>query len=341
MRSMGRKPAPGLPDVFAKPGGAPARGTSIEDLPKAIEEPTWPEPPAWQPTVDSIAAETTSAPPPRAPTAPAYPLATTPVAASAKRSALGGVPVVIWVLLIISLTAPLWEGSVLPALGIHSPGERAAARSIAAVAQQDVRLTVLEQRLAAATAQLDAVRQQVATGTRDAAEAATQARAVAMLRLADRLHGSSPFIAELTVLRTTGGDAGALQPILTLLVPYAASGVPSLDQLQRELQSLNDAVTHAVRQANPGSWKDIINWTGLNGAQPPAAIDPSLRAIRQAQIRLGTGDITGAIEQAGQVEDIYQAEVADWVIEAKARIAADAALRQIDAMIAHPPPHGL
>jgi hypothetical protein len=338
---MGRKPAPGLPDVFAKPGGAPARGTSIEDLPRAAEEPMWPEPPMWQPAADSIAAETATAPPPRAPTAPAYPAATEPAAAAGKRGPVGGVPVVVWVLLIVSITAPLWEGSVLPALGIHSPGDRAAARSIAAVAQQDVRLTVLEQRLAAAIAQLDAMRQQVATGTRDAAEAATQARAVAMLRLADRLHSSSPFIAELTVLRTTGGDAGALQPILTQLVPYAATGVPALDQLQRELQSLNDAVTHAVRQANPGSWKDLINWTGLNGVQPPAAIDPSLRAVQQAQIRLATGDITGAIEQASQVEDTYQAEVADWIIEAKVRMAADAALRQIDTMIAHPSPHGL
>ncbi len=143
------------------------------------------------------------------------------------------------------------------------------------------------------------------------------------------------------MLRTTGGDVGALQPLLTQLVPYAATGIPSLDQLQRELQGLNDAVTHAVRQANPGSWKDLINWTGLNGAQLPAQIDPSLHAVQQAQIHLGAGDITGAIEQASQVEDTYQAEVADWITESKARITADAALRQIDTMIAHPPPHGL
>ena len=30
---MAKKPVHGLPDVFAKPGGAPARGTPIEDLP--------------------------------------------------------------------------------------------------------------------------------------------------------------------------------------------------------------------------------------------------------------------------------------------------------------------
>jgi hypothetical protein len=33
---MARKP-PALPDVFAKPGAAPARGTAIEDLPEPAE----------------------------------------------------------------------------------------------------------------------------------------------------------------------------------------------------------------------------------------------------------------------------------------------------------------
>jgi hypothetical protein len=42
---MSSKPKPRLQDVFARPGGAPARGTPIEDLPRHVT-PTAPTPPS-------------------------------------------------------------------------------------------------------------------------------------------------------------------------------------------------------------------------------------------------------------------------------------------------------
>jgi hypothetical protein len=174
----------------------------------------------------------------------------------------------------------------------------------------------------------------VSQATQHATDAATQARTIALLQLAEALRGPTPFAAELAVLRGSGGDAGPLQPMLNQLAPYATTGAPTHDQLLRELRTLNDSVAHTVRQANPGSWMDIINWTGINGTQPPPRMDPSLRAIQQGLARLSVGDIPGAIEQASQVDDAYQADVSDWIMEAKARLAANAMLRQIDTVIA-------
>ena len=395
---MARKPVPALPDVFARPGGAPARGMSIEDLPGTAADRIWPEaastetpateagatPPDAHPfvavpnsagpseaVVDAVSAgatppqadttepdqpapepappiaalgpTTTELPPPHdavPPSAPPAPPPSVPPAAhiaaepTGRRPLSGSVPAIVWVILVVSLTAPLWENPLLASLGVQGPAERSAERSATVVAQDTARLGVLEQRLAATNAQLEAMRASVALASQRAADASAQARTVALLQLADALRGSGPFAPELAALRATGGDAGALQPILSQLTPYAAIGAPTVDELRRELRNLNDGIAHAIRQANPGSWMDVIAWTGFGGGQSSARIDPSLRAIQLGLARLTTGDIAGAIEQASQVGDAYQAAVADWVMEARSRLAADAALRQLDAVIA-------
>jgi hypothetical protein len=245
------------------------------------------------------------------------------------------VPALVWVVLIASLTAPLWEGAALSSLGIHTPTERSAARTTTALEQQDASLATLEQRLTSATTQIEALRANLALATQRAADATTQARAVALLRLADALHGSAPFATELGVLHATGSDTGKLQAALTQLAPYASTGAPTLDQLLRELRVLHDSVARAVRQANPASWMDLIN-NRLSGAPTPSQIDPNLRAARAGLTRLAAGDVTGAIEQANQVDGAYQTDFTDWVAEAKARLAADTALREIDTLIARP-----
>ncbi len=415
---MPRKPVPGLPDVFAKPGGAPSRGTPIEDLPtfaddsaahgarpgEPIAEPTAPTsaalsdapphpaasplvalppvatppaaqssaahssaaqssaaqsstilPPAAPPPAAQPAAAHSSAAPPELPPLSQHPVSpahnaspaaaktslgkapdNAPARASAAKPAHGGVSVIVWVLLAASLTAPLWERQVLSGLGIHTQSARSAAENATALAQQGARLAMLEQRLASTTTQLDALRADLALTSLRATEATTQARAVALLRLRDALRAATPFGIELAVLHATGGDTGKLQTALAQLAPYATTGAPSLDQLQREFRILNDSVARAFRQANPGSWMDFINLSRLGGASPPAQLDPNVRAAQLGLSRLAVGDVPGAIEQASQVDGAYQTDFADWVAEAKGRLAADTALREIDNLITHP-----
>jgi hypothetical protein len=249
---------------------------------------------------------------------------------------VGGIPGVVWGILIISLSAPLWEGAVLSSLGIQTQTNRIAAQNAAGLARQDARVAGLEHQLASTNTQLDAMRADLALATLRATQAAGEARTVAMLRLADALRGSDPFATELSAIRAVGGDTGKLQPLLVQLAPYATTGAPTLGQLLQQLRGLHDSVARAVRQANPGSWMDLINWTGLNGQQPPAQIDPSLRAARLGLSSLAAGDIPGAIQQVSQVADAFQADFTDWVAEAKARLAADATLQEIDVQIARP-----
>ena len=338
---MARRPGPGLPDVFARPGGAPPRGTSIEDLPASASpaeysEPSYTEPEqaaAWAAGADI---GSTEPPPAQTEHTPAPPLSPTAGSGPAPRSKFADVPPLVWAILVVSLSAPLWEGAVLSIFGIHSSSERVAAQTAARLAQQDARLIALEQRIASTTTQVEAMRADLALATQRAAQATTDARALALLRLADALRGAAPFDTELSVARGLGGG-GKLQPVLTQLMPYAATGAPTQDQLMRDLRVLHDSLERAIQQANPGSsWRDLINWTGLNGAQTPAQIDPNLRAARLALAQLAAGDITAAVDQASQVNDAFQADFADWVTEAKARLAADAALREIGTTVTRP-----
>jgi uncharacterized coiled-coil protein SlyX len=190
------------------------------------------------------------------------------------------VPAIVWVVLIASLTAPLWEGTVLSGLGIHTPSARSAARNTTALEQQDARLTTLEQRLTSTTTQLDAMRANLTLAIQRATDATSQARAVALLRLADALRGAAPFATELAVVRATGSDTGNLQPALTQLAPYATTGAPTIDQLQRELRVLYDSVARAVRQANPASWTDLMNWAGRHATASPNRPQPARGTAR-------------------------------------------------------------
>lgn len=341
---MAKKPVPGLPDVFAKPGGAPARGTPIEDLP--TDEADSDQPLISTPVVEGTAGSADATPSANEPpkigreASQTAPIRTGPSIATGKPSqsaSIRAVPGLVWGILLVSLSAPLWEGAVLSSFGVRTPMERIAAQNAADLARQDARVAALEQRLVSTTTQLEAMRADAALASQRAAQATAQARAVALLRLDDALRGSAPFGAELAVLRANGGDAGRLRPVLVQLTPYAATGAPTLAQLLQELRVLHDSVARAIRQANPGSWMDLINWTGLNGQQTPVQIDPSLRAARLGLSSLAVGDIPGAIQQVSQVTDAFQADFADWITEARARLAADAALHEIDAQIAHPP----
>jgi hypothetical protein len=347
---MAKKPAHGLPDVFAKPGGAPARGTPLEDLPTAEANPDAHTP---------MAADSAAAPP--AGTAGAAPLPSEPPrigpgasqarpipaglpAAADKpgrrtgigRTGIGGVPGLVWGILIVSLSAPLWEGVVLPSLGIRTQAERLTAQNTADLARQDARVAALEHQLASTNTQLDTMRADLALATLRATQAAGEARAVALLRLADALRGSDPFANELSVLRTVGGDSGKLQPLLAQLGPYATTGVPTSGELFQQLRTLRDSVASAVRQANPGSWMDVISWTGLSASQPSVHVDPGLRAAQLGLTHLAAGDINGAIEQIGQINDAFQADFGDWIAAAKGRLAANAALREIGNGISRP-----
>lgn len=354
---MARKPAPALPDVFARPGAAPSRGTAIEDLPQ-IEPPATPEPdpqpePRLEPELHKPPAPQPEprpelvAPPPPPPTPPPTPAASAPPEppfddtyrpdsdarpappVSGRRAYALAVAA-----LVISLTAPFWEDAALSTLGIRTPVGRAAEQSTLAAIRQDRRTEDISQRLAAAMAQITRQQAEFTTAMRRADQASTLIRTMALVRLNDTLRRPMPFAAELTVVRASGTDLGDLKPLLDQIEPYAATGIPGTTQLRQDFRTLYDQV---ARGSGGGAASWVSSLTSWARSKPPsqttATIDPSLLLLQTASARVAEGDIAGALEATRKVGGDYKPVFATWVDDAQARVAADALAERVSDMV--------
>lgn len=354
---MARKPAPALPDVFARPGAAPSRGTAIEDLPQ-IEPPATPEPdpqpaPRLEPELHKPPAPQPEprpelvAPPPPPPAPPPTPAASAPPEppfddtyrpdsdarpappVSGRRAYALAVAA-----LVISLTAPFWEDAALSTLGIRTPVGRAAEQSTLAAIRQDRRTEDISQRLAAAMAQITRQQAEFTTAMRRADQASTLIRTMALVRLNDTLRRPMPFAAELTVVRASGTDLGDLKPLLDQIEPYAATGIPGTTQLRQDFRTLYDQV---ARGSGGGAASWVSSLTSWARSKPPsqatATTDPSLLLLQTASARVAEGDIAGALEATRKVGGDYKPVFATWIDDAQARVAADALAERVSDMV--------
>ena len=307
---MARK-IPALPDVFASAGAAPTRGTPIEDLPTTPDQPEEArETPGSSPGAGQEA--------PRVAPEPATPVRPAPVAGSA--------PLVLVVAaLSVGLTAPLWEGPVLTALGVRTPIERAAEYAALAVAREEQRIQDIGQRLASTNTQVAALRAELATASQGAERLALLTRTMAMVRLADSLRRPTPFAAELAVARAGGNELGPVQPLLDRIGPYADTGVPGIAQLRREFDALR---AQSSGRASPTAWLgDLATWTRLRAApQANATLDA-------AAARVADEDLAGALARLGSLSDADRAPFASWMQDAEARVAADTLAEKVSDMV--------
>jgi hypothetical protein len=165
---VAEKPKASPHDVFAKQDVALVRGTPIEDLQPTAEKTAVSDERGVNP-VTTLAGEPPSSAPPgmghgssghtqipsAAPTGHSW----------SNRSGTSAL-VVASIALVVSLTAPFWEDTVLSSIGIRTPAVGSAELDAAALARQDARLAGFEQRLVAATAQVDAMNGALAMATR-------------------------------------------------------------------------------------------------------------------------------------------------------------------------------
>jgi len=332
---MARKPPPGLPDVFARPGAATTRGTAIEDLPVTQAEP--------EPAAESSAAQAPEYPaqghvaaadtPPQQPQADYRPDSEPPPAPASPTASR--IMVLVLLALLVSLTAPFWENHLLAGLGIRTPVERAAEYAIMAVARQDQRMQDIGQRLATTGSQMASLRAELAAASRRADVVATMTRTMAMVRLSDTLRRPVPFAAELAVARASGNDLGELKPVLDQIEPYAATGIPGAAQLRTEFATLYDQIAHGDRGILPTAWmSSLASWAHLRTApKTPPAADPSLGLLQNAAARVADADLAGALDQLSQLSETYKPAFASWMQDAQARVAADTLADKVGDMV--------
>ncbi len=172
-----------------------------------------------------------------------------------------------------------------------------------------------------------------------AQQAAADGRLVALVLatggLTAALGSSRPFAAALDMLRGVAGAGGdpEIGDALARLAPLAATGVATLDGLRARYPEAANAVVRAAPASDDADWIDetvtklsqLVTVRRTGGAIDPASLDGRLVAVEAA---LAAGDLAQAIAvfETLMPGGSGDGRAAEWLRDARARHAADAAL---------------
>lgn len=175
---------------------------------------------------------------------------------------------------------------------------------------------------------LAALEQAVKSATTD--NAARLALSAAALR--DAVASGAPFSAELGQVKSLGAD----EKILTTLVPFAASGVPTAAALAQELHALIPAMLKTSgAQAPAGGFLERLQANAgklvrIRPVDAPAGDDASA-VLARIEIESARADADGALTDLSKLDDQARAPAQAWIAKAQARQAALTAVRQFAA----------
>ncbi len=321
-------PEPVAPEPVAPEPAAPAAASPEPVAPAAAPpEPASAEPVAPRPAA-TLTAPSRPAPPP--PPKPRTQPATSPTTARA-------VTLLAAFAIVVGLTAPFLEDTILGLIGAVTPASRAQQAAALTLARQDRKLRDLEQRLSAALAQLAATREDLQQSTVRRTDGTTWGawgRLLSLGRVADALRGATPFASDLAVAQTVGAGIDEFRPDLDKLAAYSGTGVPTRADIDREFRRIADDVLRQNRGILPSGL--VRQLDTLNPFTPSATKtpDPAPELVQAAAARLADGDIEEAIVRIRQVDGAYQGAFAGWLEDAQARVTADALVRRIDRTLA-------
>jgi hypothetical protein len=179
---------------------------------------------------------------------------------------------------------------------------------------------------------LSALEQATRSGPVDSA--ARLALTAAALR--EAAASGAPFTAELDEARSLGAD----EKTLGLLVPFAATGLPTAAALGKELGALIPAMLKASGGQSTGSGfleRIEANASRLVRIRPvgaPAGDDASA-VLARTEVEAAQADIDGALVDLAKLDAATRAPAQGWIEKARARQAALAAARQLVGDTAH------
>jgi uroporphyrinogen-III synthase len=205
--------------------------------------------------------------------------------------------------------------------------------------------------VAALKAQLAAVDQALAARGQDANGVAF---ALAVGNLGGALSTARPFAAELTALSDLAAkDAALAAQVKELTAPVAdraATGVPTLVELQSRFPATARAIVDATKQAAPAAvetaesehwYQRPIGWLSSAGdwlsrqvsVRPVGEVegdDPGARVAR-AEVRLSQNDLAAAVKELEGLSAPAAAAAAPWLGDARARLAVEQVLSALQA----------
>lgn len=145
---------------------------------------------------------------------------------------------------------------------------------------------------------------------------------------------AEPFAAALESLSALGQDDPGLGEKLTVLEPMAAAGVPTLAGLKSSFGGVGSRILLAADGGNTLADQVSDNLFGIINMRPSGAKaegDDSRAIVARTQAKLADDDLEGALAELAVLDGAAMESARDWVTDAKARLSADAAIRDLRA----------
>ena len=130
-----------------------------------------------------------------------------------------------------------------------------------------------------------------------------------------------------------------------MVAAHAAQGIPTLAVLRGRFDAVAKDIVRADRMTGGEGWferaadriKGLVTVRRTDGPADPADVDS---AVSRAEAALAGDDLRAAVGALEGLQGAPADAARDWLVNARARLAAERALSALDARIARPAPAG-
>jgi hypothetical protein len=143
---------------------------------------------------------------------------------------------------------------------------------------------------------------------------------------------AEPYEAALQSLQALGKDDPSVDEAVAALEPMAASGVPTLSSLQASFGEVASRILLTEDGDATLVEKVSDNLFGIINMRPSGAEvegEGSRAIVARAQARLSEGDLEGTLAELSDLSEAARREAEGWMADARARLAADAAVADL------------
>ncbi|MEO5335735.1 MAG: mitofilin family membrane protein [Magnetospirillum sp. WYHS-4] len=153
--------------------------------------------------------------------------------------------------------------------------------------------------------------------------------AVAIQQLGTLSQTHKPFAREVEQVRRLAGDQAGLAAALDRLNAHSDTGVATVAELRDSFSAILVPKLRALADGGDRPWSDRMREWVSSAIAPtgprPADRDPNLKLIDGTVQKLAEDDLKGAIDVLTQLEGPPATLAQRWLVEARARLAVDAA----------------
>ncbi|MET4697238.1 uroporphyrinogen-III synthase [Constrictibacter sp. MBR-5] len=183
--------------------------------------------------------------------------------------------------------------------------------------------------------QVTAATEAAQEATREAARDRTAAMLMALNGVRDALAEGAPFDTQVSDLRKLGQNEPAVAEALSGWADRAAAGIPTRPQLTKRFKEIASEVGGRIRPQTGEGWLDSMieratSVVRVRRVGEDAAGDTPDAVLARAEAAMDNGNLAKAVDEVGALQGEPAAAFADWLADAKARLAVADGLERLE-----------